>query len=173
MVDMLRKLFHELDFKLSEVFQVDLFVGALIAVGALVLSLNDPGAVIQSVPIMASLVGVVIGAVIAGAALLAAFLDQPFLRKIRAINKNPVRYLSPFLFTAVLGVAASISLVVMSTLSRDSNVALFATTATVTAFFSAWTIASLLPCLSTLVQFIHLKMDALDVDDQIGKGKQS
>lgn len=42
------------------------------------------------------MVGVVVGAVLAGVAILVAFLDHDFLRKLAAIRKEPVRYLSAF-----------------------------------------------------------------------------
>jgi hypothetical protein len=112
-------------------------------------------------------VGVVVGAVIAGISFQAAFMDQAFLRKLRAIDRDPVHYLAPFLFTALLGVVSMLLLIVLSALSPTAPRLAYALTAPPAGMLTAWTIASLIPGLSTLVQFVGLKMDALDVPDDI------
>jgi hypothetical protein len=107
----------------------------------------------------------IIGTVIAGVAIQTAFMDQSFLRKIRAIDRNPVTYLSPFLFTAVIAIFAMVGIIILSTLSAKSPAALLGTISGLAGFFSIWAIISLLYCLTTLVQFMGLKVDALDVPD--------
>lgn len=151
-----------MDFKLSETLRLDFWLGVSAGVGSVWLALVTPDAVLRSVGIASGLVGVIIGAVIAGVAVQAAFMDQAFLRDVQAIGKEPVRYLAPFLFTAAIGVFAMLGFVVLSTLSAKSPIALLAIVAGATGFFAVWSVTSLLYCLSTLVQFIGLKMDAVD-----------
>jgi len=163
----MRHLWSALDLKLSELLQLDFWLGLVGGAGALAVALVEPTAILRTVAMTGELVGIILGAVIAGVAVQAAFFDQAFLRKLRAINRDPVRYLAPFLFTAVTGVVAMFGLLIMSTLSPESPPPLLGAAAGVTGFFTVWTIASLLPCLSTLVQFVALKTDALDVPDDI------
>lgn len=162
-----KHLWTALDFRLSELLRLDLGVGALFGAAALVLSFTKPDALLRAAPGAVGVVGVIVGAVIAGISFQAAFMDQAFLRKLRAIESDPVYYLAPFLFTAVLGVAAMLALIVMSALSPTTPKIFIALVGTPTALITAWTIASLIPGLATLVQFVGLKMDALDVPDDI------
>jgi len=115
----LAHLWSALEFGRRELLQLDLYLGISGGLGALALAIFSPGALLRGVAAAAVLVGVIIGAVVAGVAILAAFMDQPFLRKLAAINRQPVRYLAPFLFTAVLGVCASLSLVGLSVMSAS------------------------------------------------------
>jgi hypothetical protein len=163
----LRHLWGALDLKLSELLQVDFFLGLLGGSASLTLALVAPDALLRGVAIAAGLVGVILGAVIAGVSIQAAFFDQAFLRKLRAIGREPVYYLAPFLFTVVIGVAAMLGLLVLAVLTPAAHPAVLGVAGGVTGFAVVWTIASLLPCLATLVQFIGLKMDALDVPDDI------
>jgi len=164
---MLRHLWKALDFKMSEVFQVDLFIGLAGGGFALFLALEHPNLLLGAVSVSAGLVGVIIGAVVAGVSVQAAFFDQAFLRKLRAINRDPVRYVAPFLFTATLGIFAMLGLLCMAAMTPSINPIILAIVGSLTALLTFWTIASLLPCLSVLVQFIWLKVDALDVPDDI------
>ncbi|MEV2242209.1 hypothetical protein [Micromonospora sp. NPDC049891] len=162
-----RHLWEALDFRLSELLRVDLGVGVVFGVAALALSFTHPDAVVRAAPGAIGVVGVIVGAVIAGISFQAAFMDQAFLRKLRAIESEPVYYLAPFLFTAVLGVISMLALIVMSAVSPTAPKALIALVSTPTALLTTWTIASLIPGLATLVQFVGLKMDALDVPDDV------
>lgn len=157
---------------LGEVLQIDFWIGLTGGVGGLVLGLKYPGQLIGAVSVTAGVVGVIIGAVIAGVAIQSAFLDQAFLRKLRAINKDPVEYLTPFLFTAVIGVFALLSLLVLSVVTKTANTAALATLGTIAGFFSCWAVASLLPGMATLVQFVGLRQDAIDVPDDIDIGRE-
>jgi len=161
----LSPLWGALRFNRRELFQLDLYLGMAGGAGGLVLAIIAPDAVLRSVSVAAVLLGVVIGAVIAGVAILAAFMDQSFMRKLTAIDRQPVRYLGPFLFTAVLGVFAMIFLIALSTMSDGSPGILLDIVGCITGLLSIWAIASLLPCLSMLVQFMGLKTDALGVPD--------
>lgn len=159
----MRNLLPALDFKLSELLRIDLALGIAGAAGGLVLALRAPERVSGILPMSQGLVGVVLGAVVAGVSIQVAFFDASFLRKLRAIHRDPIQYLAPFLFTVVLGVVAMLWLLVVAALTPTGPV--FVTMVTIGSLMTVWTIASLLPGLDTLVQFVGLKMDALDVPD--------
>jgi hypothetical protein len=161
---MLKHLWKALDFRLSEILRLDFWFGLAAGGGSAALAVVTPSAILRCVGITSGLVGVVIGAVLAGIAVQAAFMDQEFLRQIRAIGKNPVRYLSPLIFTAVTGIFSMLGLIALSALSVKSEIILLGILSGVTGFFTVWTVVSLLYCLSTLVQFTGLKMDALGDD---------
>ncbi len=152
---------------LGEVLQIDFWIGLAGGVGGLVLGLRYPAQLTGAVSVTAGVVGAIIGAVIAGMAIQSAFLDQAFLRKLRAIGKDPVEYLTPFLFTAVIGVFALLSLLVLSVVTSTANTAVLATLGTMAGLFSSWAVASLLPGMATLIQFVGLRQDAIDVPDDI------
>lgn len=159
-----RTLAAALDFRLSEILKYDLFIGIAGGAGAGWLATSHPEKLKDILPLAAGLVGVVIGAVIAGVAILAAFLDQPFLRKLRAINKEPVRYMRPFLFTAVLGVMASLFLLVLVALPPKPQW-LVASIAGLTGTAVVWTLASVIQDMKILVQFVGLQFDASEIPD--------
>jgi hypothetical protein len=161
------------DFRLSEVFRFDLYWALAGGFGGLATALVTPAAMVRAVPVAAGLVGVVVGAVVAGIAVQTAFMDQAFLRKIAAIGRDPARYTAPFLFTAAVGIFSMLSLLVMGTMSASSPQAVLVTVSFVSSFLTVWTMSSLLQGLATLVQFIHLKVDALDVPDDIALGDRS
>ncbi|MFD4932663.1 hypothetical protein ACFWMS_28175, partial [Peribacillus butanolivorans] len=110
----------------------------------------------------------IIGAVVDGISVLVAFLDQPFLRKFRAINSSPVKYIAPFLFTAVIGVFGAIFLIAMACFTPTAPAWIFVSTSLAGGLLGFWTVFSLIPGLDTLVQFVHLKIDALDIPDDSG-----
>ncbi|MDX6308437.1 MAG: hypothetical protein QOI06_1483 [Nocardioidaceae bacterium] len=155
------------DLTMGELLQIDFWLALLGGAGALALALNEPSQALAPVGVASQVVGVIIGAVIAGVAIQVAFLDQPFLRKLRAINRDPIRYLAPFLFTTVIGVFALLGLMVVAAMTPDTPSWALVPAITVTAFFSVWSVASLLPGLATLVQFVGLRQDALDLPDDV------
>lgn len=152
---------------LGELLQIDFWIGLAGGAGGLVLGLKYPTQLVGAVSVTAGVVGVIIGTVIAGAALQTAFLDDAFLRKLRAIDRNPVDYLVPFLFTAAIGVFALLSLIILSVVTPTANTAALATLGAVAGFFSCWAVASLLPGMATLVQFVGLRQDSIDAPDDI------
>ena len=161
----LSHLWEALRFDHREILQLDFYLGIGGGLAGISVGIISPAALLRGVATDAVLLGVIIGAVVAGVAILAAFMDQPFLRKLTAIGRTPVRYLAPFLFTAVLGVFAALNLIVLSVMSEQSPRVLLAIFGFLATFLSVWAIASLLPCLSMMVQFMGLKTDALDVPD--------
>jgi hypothetical protein len=164
---LLRPLWQALHFEPSEILRADLFLGVGGAGGAVAMAFITPSALLRGVPVAAGLIGVIIGAVIASVAIQTAFMDQAFLRKLKAIGYEPVSLMAPFLFTAVISIFSMLGLIVLSTLSDKSNLVLLSIVGGLVGLFLIWAVASLLYCLATLVQFVGLKMDAVDVPDDI------
>lgn len=147
--------------------QID-FLGALVlsVVGA-VLTIIRPELQSQVIANSATLLGVLLGAVLAGVAIQAAFMDESFLRAVNGIGEDPVKYMRPFLFTAVLAVGGIVvSIFGSMMLPPFSFVPAFVGRILVgigtfgTLLPTLWCLLSLLPCLGVLVQFIGLKSDA-------------
>lgn len=154
-----------LDFRASELLSIDLLAAVGGGVGGALLGIHHPQLVASGLGTLSGLVGVIIGAVLAGAAIQAAFMDERFLAKVHRIGRDPVRYLAPFLFTAVLGVAAAVALTALAMTSVTAPGWWRGTITGLTGFLSLYTLVSLLPGLSTLVQFIGLKSLAAQVPD--------
>lgn len=154
-------------FRPSEILRWDLAVGVVVGTGAAWMAVVTPSAVAGALPVVAGLVGVVIGAVVAGVAVQAAFLDQAFLRKLRLIGREPVRYLAPLLFTAVLGVGAGIAVLVLSVVISMWPTAVVATLSGITGLLAAWTLTSLIYDLNMIVQFVRLQDEAANLPDDV------
>jgi len=154
-----------LDLRLSQILRLDLLVGLIGGGGAIWVCLNDVEALGRLIPIAATVIGIVIGAVLAGIAILASYMDQQFLRKLREIGREPVRYLRPFLFTALLGVSSSLLLLALAVLPNHVDAWVLASVGGLTGTAVWWTIASVIADLDVLVQFIGLQFDASNVPD--------
>ncbi|MDO3333387.1 hypothetical protein [Mycobacteroides abscessus] len=152
---------------LGDLFQIDLLIGVVGCAGGVILGLKYPERLVGVVSVTAGVVGVVIGAVIAGVAIQSAFMDQSFLRKLRAINRDPVTYLTPFLFTSVIGIFALLGLLALSAIPASAPAAVLATLGGFVGLLSCWAVASLLPGMATLIQFVGLRQDAIDVPDDV------
>lgn len=152
-------------FELGEILRLDFFLGLLGGAGAVLLALYAPDKLGAVVRLAASFVGVVIGAVLAGVAIMSAFLDQAFLRKLKAIGREPVRFVEPFLFTAWLGIVSAFLLLLFVALPDSSPQWLSAGLAGFGGFAAVWTLASVIWDLDMLVQFLGLQMDAAEIPD--------
>ncbi|QUC01238.1 hypothetical protein [Cellulosimicrobium cellulans] len=163
----LSHLWGALNLRLSEILQLDFWLGIVGGLAFFALGYFAPDRLFSVVAATTEIVGVMLGAVLAAVALLATFYDQAFLRKLRRIGRDPVRYLAPFLFTLVTGVIALLGLLGLAALESGDARLLLGGLGLVVGFFAIWTLASLLPLMATLVQFINLKVDALDVPDDV------
>jgi hypothetical protein len=163
----MKHLRQAIDFKASELLSFDLLLAVGGAVGGTILGLRLPRLLGNGLPVAAGLVGVVIGAVLAGVAVQAAFMDQAFLRKVAKIGREPVFYLAPFLFTATLGVLAALGVLVLSFTTVTAASWWRGTAAGVTGFLTVYTLTSLLNGLDNLVQFVGLKALAAEVADDL------
>jgi hypothetical protein len=155
------------DLSLSELIGIDLLLGVVGGTLGGIAAAKWPHTAISTAPWAAAVVTAIIGTVIAGLTVHIALMDQPFLRKLRAINVDPVRLLVPLMWTAALGVVSLLPLVVLANLSETAGRGWLCPFGIAAGFLAFWCVASVLNDLDTLVQTIGLKMDALDVPDDI------
>lgn len=157
-------------FRLSEILGWDLGIGLVSGGLAAWLGVAAPDRLTAMLPIAAGLVGVVIGAVVAGVAVMAALLDQEFLRKLTLIGREPVRYVAPLLFTVLLGVLAALAILGTAALPSESLESLRGLSSGAVGLLVVWTLTSLLRDLSMLVAFIRLQVEASSLpEDAIAK----
>ena len=90
---------------------------------------------------------------------------QPKVRTLNAVAPRGKR--TGCTCGALVLVTTSLSLIVLSTPSDKSSSLLLIFMSGLVGFFLIWAIVSLLYCLSSLVHFVGLKMDAVDVPDDI------
>lgn len=113
------------------------------------------------IAIGAALVGVVIGGVIAGMAIQAAGLDTEFLRKLNKLDIATERYLTPFLSTTLIGVLAVAMLIVWGAVAQIQPRWIPGIAGAAAGGLALWSLASLIPALGTLVQFVGLRQEAI------------
>lgn len=160
-----RPLAEAIDFRLSETLRYDLAIAALGLVGGAVRWGSDGVDMPALIGVAAGLVGVVIGAGIAVAAIQAAFLDRGFLLKIRYLGYKPTHFLAPALYTGVLGVAAALSTLVAAAWPTDWPTWTQAAVGGTVGFLATYTLASLIPVLRMVVEFTELRATAALIDD--------
>ena len=170
---MKKGLASKLDITLSEILSYDLLLGVCGGAGGIYLAFHSPSSLHNVEGVAVGVVGVVIGTVVAGIAVIAAFLDTQFLRKIHQIGKRAERYVSPFAFTAAIGVISSLFLVFSIALPPHAPKWLMVTSAGASGLFTVWTLASFIPLLSNLMDFVGLKGDAAEVPDDVESNIQS
>lgn len=157
---------------IRELFQIDFYLGLGAMIGAAALEIVNHEAILRArVPAVIAVAAVTASAVIAVVVLACSF-DAAFLRKLAAIGANPVRYLAPLLQTTVLGTAGMLLLIAAAAVPAPACPAVRAIVAGCTGAVAVWAVASVLPALSTLVQFLGLRYDAASVDDirRVGLG---
>lgn len=165
--------------KVRDLFRGDLLIGLAGAAGGAWLGVTHPKQLQAAVPTAVALIGVVIGAIVAAVAIVATFLNPVFLRKMRAINEDPVHYLSPFLFTGLIGTAAALLSVVLSALPQSAPSAVFDALGGLAGGTVFYALASTVPNLTSLIRFIRLQEDAAEVTDELpeigprGRGSQA
>lgn len=155
-----------------ELFQIDFYLGLGAMCGAATLEIVNHEAILRArIPAVIAVAAVTASAVIAVVVLSCSF-DAAFLRKLAAIGANPVRYLAPLLQTTVLGTAGMLLLIAAAAVPAPASLAVRAVVAGCTGAVAVWAVASVLPALSTLVQFLGLRYDAASVDDirRVGLG---
>jgi hypothetical protein len=158
------RLVDKLDLTVGEILRWDLAGGLLGGIGSGWLQAEHSGAASSALPVAAGIVGVVIGAVVGGVAIIAAFMDTDFIKKIHQINKEPGRYITPFVFTALIGVFGALLLVIDAALPASAPPGLKDVIAGIAGFLTIWTLLSVVQLLSTLMDFVALKGDAAEVE---------
>jgi len=154
---------------LRKIVGLDLLVGLLLGGGALYLEVWEDGTYVDgTLPATASLVGVIVGLSLAAIAIQTAFLDLEYLRIADRAGVDPVKTLRTAAWTVVLGVVASLLVIVRSALPAASPAWLTATAGTVTALFVGWAIASVPSTITTLISSIRLRTRSARVPDGEG-----
>lgn len=154
-------------FPLRDVLRGDLLVGVLGAAGAGVLGHARPDLVTTMSAVAVGLIGVVIGAVLAAATLVAAFLNSTFLRKLRVIGEDPVDYLAPYLFTGILATVGSVLAITLAATPATAPSWWIVPLGSAVGLFGGWAIASMVPNLTNLIRFIRLQQEAAEVPDDL------
>lgn len=155
-----------IDFHLSEMLRYDLGIGILGGIGGAIRWSRGVTDMVDFVGVVAGIVGVIIGAVLAAASIQAAFMDTSFLRKIQRLGYRPSHFLAPALFTGVIGVAATIATIVLISLPEGLASGWKAGAGGVAGFLVLYTIASLIPVLRMIVEFSDLKATAAQLPDE-------
>lgn len=153
--------------RLKDILRTDLAVGVLGGIGAYWLAVHASKSLHNALPAAVALVGVVVGAIVAGTAVVAAFLNPVFLRKMRAIGEDPVAFLAPFIVSGVVGTTAALFAITLSALPPHTPSWLLNLIATITGFTVFYAIASMGPNLTTLIRLIRVQSDAAEVPDDI------
>lgn len=125
---------------------------------------EQPDTLSATLAVVSQAAGVSLSVVIAAAAILGAFMDQSFLKKVRAIGRDPITYLEPFVFTACLAVAVLVMALLLGQAAPRCSYGA-AVAALLVGGTGLWSVFSLVPCLAMLVQFIGLKFAASAVPD--------
>jgi hypothetical protein len=154
-----------LEFRLRQVLRLDLAFAMAGGAAAAYAAIDDPKTLHSAVGPTAQAFGVIVGLALASVAIQAAFMNQPFLRKVKAIGRDPVKFLTPMLFTVTVGVFGMVAIIVLSAISPAAPSAVLGTVAGLAGFFVAWTLGSLLYNMSTLISFVRLQADAADIPD--------
>lgn len=161
-----KALLEALDFRLSQLWKLDLVVGMAMGAGGAWLALEHQERLDSAVTAAIGLVGFFIGTVVAAAAILGAFLDQAFLRRLKQVGSEPVHYFAPFLFTAFMGVIAALLLLALIALPNGAPRWLWGTLGGIGGLATGWTLGSLVYDLDVVVQFLRLQQAAADVPDE-------
>ncbi len=156
-----------MNFPPRSLLQLDFFVGIVVALIFGAYGWFRPSKVLAVVGDLLGVVGVVVGASLAAAAVLAAFYEEAFLKKLKLLGRRNASeaYLAPFMFTVVISLLAMASLLALSLLEDSDPAAVVITLSAIAGLLCGWSISSLIPLMSTLLQFVGLKSDAADVPD--------
>ena len=149
---------------LKKMLGLDLVVGLLLAGGAFYLEVYEDGNyVADTLPATANLVGVIVGLSLAAIAIQTAFLDLEYLRLAHVAGLDPVKTLRTAAWTVVLGVVASLLVIVRSALPDSSPEGLTLMIGTAAALFVGWAIASIPSTVTTLISSIRLRTSAATI----------
>ncbi|MDX3118582.1 hypothetical protein [Streptomyces scabiei] len=133
---------------------------------------SEPHLTERIVVASSALVGVIVGAVVAGMAIQSAGFDQEFLRKLSRLKratseqKDAVYYLTPFLYTAMAGVFSMISILTWSAIPDSAPSWLRGCAGMLTGGLLMNTFVSLIPGLNMLVVFLRIVQASASVPDR-------
>jgi hypothetical protein len=107
--------------------------------------------------VAASMIGVIIGAVLASLAMITRACDTSFLRKASKAGILPITdYLWQFFTVIAMGILSIVSLLLVAAVSEEAPTELRVAAGALAGFFVLWTLTSLLPALGALIVFTRL-----------------
>jgi len=154
---------------IGDVVRLDFLLGLIGGGFGIYFGIEHPERLFNALPVAASLVGVIIGVVLAAATLIAAFFNPQFLRKMRAIEEDPVVYLAPVLLSGALASVAALGTLALACSTKGDGAPWLASVGGLTGFAAAWAIASTLPNLTSVIRFIRLQQTAAEVPDDLAE----
>ena len=149
------------------VLGLDFIVGLLGAVGGVWIGIASPGSFEDTVSLAMEAIGIVIVSAVITGAVVAVIPDHTLLRKLRLMNREPVRLLAPFVFTAALGILAAIITLVLAAVRTSRQTWARVVFSGLSGLTVAWTLASVIPALKALVEFTRLKDAAAQLPDEL------
>jgi len=158
-------LLEELRIDLSEVLRYDLYIGLAGGVLAGWLAWDEKHELGGVLSTASQLLGAVVGTAIAAFAIVTAFMDESFLRKVRMLGREPGYFVAPLAFTIAIGVVAAIAMIGLSALPATAPLLVRVALAAATGLFTIWTLASLLPNVKMLMQFLQVRFAASELRD--------
>jgi len=112
------------------------------------------------IQISASLAGLVVGALIAGLAIMAKSYDSEFLKSLDRVNGGPVsQYFSPFITTATIGILAILSILAYTIIPVDFAAVWRTVVGAFAGGLTLLTLSGLAGAFGTLIQFIDIYED--------------
>lgn len=145
------------------------FISLAGAAGGAWLGHSEPTQMDSATRVAASLIAIIIGAVIAALAMITRACDSTFLKTAKAADKaNPshpilpiARHLSPFFTVTFLGILSGASLLALSAIPscapEETRMAFCATAG----FFTVWTLTGLPRAMGTLIHFTYLVEESI------------
>ncbi|MFI0265868.1 hypothetical protein [Streptomyces luteogriseus] len=145
-------------------FELLAFIGG--AVGGGLIAYNRYRHIGSPVPVAASLTGLVIGALIAGMAIMARCHDPAFLKTLDRHGGSPAsKYFSPFITTATVGVVAILAIISYTLLPVGASPVCRAAVGAAAGGLTLLTLAGLTGALGTLITYLDVyEYAALDED---------
>lgn len=145
---------------------ITLIVALAGAAGGAWLEHNNSAQIDSVTRVAASMIGIIIGAIVGGLAMMTRALDTQLLRKLKEIGQTPVaKFFSPFLTVILFGVLAGILLLALSGASSCMDTTWKTILGGAAGFFTLCTLAGLLPALGSLISYVALLEEAAQVPD--------
>ncbi|MET8681845.1 hypothetical protein ABZW18_30755 [Streptomyces sp. NPDC004647] len=146
------------------------FVALIGAGGGAWVAHDRPSQLESAARVAASMIGIIIGAIIAALAIITRACDTAFLEKAKAADRwkpeDPIlpisRHLKPFFTVIALGLLSGVSLMALSVISSCTSTNVRMAFSAAAGFLSFWTLAGLLPAMGTLIHFTYLIEESVE-----------
>jgi hypothetical protein len=142
----------------------DFALAVAAAVGGVYTADSHPGRLGILTAVLAAFVTVVIGTAVAGVAVQAALMSDPFLRRVREIGREPTYYLRHWVLTVWLGVAGALATGVLAGLPRTAPTWTALVVSGLACGLAAWTLGSVVSAVVSLKGFVLLRADAAELE---------